>query len=699
MDIHFNDQSDLKMSKSWEYYIRKIYVWRGLPWIVYSCVSLIVLWDLLLPGYILTLDMQFARHIRFEHFFYGFATPLRGTLPFIMILKALNYIFPTWIIQKALLFLIFVLAGLSAHRLCPTDNLAGKYYAGLFYALNPFVFVRFMVGHLLILMAYAIMPLAAKAGIDFLKQTSFHTATRLVILLTLVGMFSAEILLLTLFLIFAILAFRAIRKRTEITHLLKWTGIVAVMFLGVNFYWLGPAALGVKETSLSLVSYEDLLVFTAKMWGVGPNLFFSLATLHGFWRPPEGYVYISDMLPGWFLVYFFLLFLSVYGFMSRRETEDEAKSFAIVAIVSLILATGISTAYFSKFFLFLFENFFFLKAFRDSHKFVVLLALAYSFLGGLGVGELASALKRRSLGRKENSLQVKKALGILLIFLVLAAPFIYSANMLFGLGNNLKVVDYPEEWYEVNEYFKAQEEDFKVLFLPWHQYMWLTWVGRIVGNPADIFFDKPIIRGKNIEVGPIETQSTELDQRYIHFLLNKRDQLTNFGELMAPLNVKYIILVKEVDYKDYDFLYKQKDLAVVIDNSHLTLFENLHETHKFYTVDDEPSFQNWNQLLDHSFRQVEAKPVKFEKVSPAEYRVWGITGKYLIFAQPFDGGWRFNGRPPKPYMDLTNVFEVKGENEGRIYYENMNFMFTAYSISATSCFIVLMLSIVNRKRK
>jgi len=34
------------------------------------------------------------------------------------------------------------------------------------------------------------------------------------------------------------------------------------------------------------------------------------------------------------------------------------------------------------------------------------------------------------------------------------------------------------------------------------------------------------------------------------------------GELLAPLNVKYVILVNEADYQTYDFLKNQKDLSV-----------------------------------------------------------------------------------------------------------------------------------------
>ncbi len=72
----------------------------------------------------------------------------------------------------------------------------------------------------------------------------------------------------------------------------------------------------------------------------------------------------------------------------------------------------------------------------------------------------------------------------------------------------------------------------------------------------------------------IETQSRKPEQLYMQSLLRNRDKIGNFGELLTPLNIKYVILLKEVDYQNYDFLYEQKDLKDIFENGKIVLFEN-----------------------------------------------------------------------------------------------------------------------------
>jgi hypothetical protein len=53
-------------------------------------------------------------------------------------------------------------------------------------------------------------------------------------------------------------------------------------------------------------------------------------------------------------------------------------------------------------------------------------------------------------------------------------------------------------------------------------------------NPASNFFDKPVIQSENTEISTIYSQSTNPGQRYVESLLVKRNNLTNFGELLIP---------------------------------------------------------------------------------------------------------------------------------------------------------------------
>ena len=159
-----------------------------LPFIIYSVLGIVILWDLLLPGYILTLDMVFTPKIPFPREFYGFdGDPLKILhLPFNCFLWCLNKILPSWLIQKILLFLVFFLSGLGAYSICRAESIWGRLFAGFFYVLNPFVYVRFMVGHLNVLMGYCIFPFLLASFIKLVEDSHVESAVKFVLLSTLI---------------------------------------------------------------------------------------------------------------------------------------------------------------------------------------------------------------------------------------------------------------------------------------------------------------------------------------------------------------------------------------------------------------------------------------------------------------------------------------------------------------------------------
>ena len=688
-----------------------VFLLRGLPptggrnfllaALTYSAVALLVLWDLLLPGYVLTLDMVFSPSVKVRDLVYGLGeTPVYGGLiPLFLALKGGSFLLPVWILQKVILFLILFLSGISAFHLCPAGRLPGKLFAGLLYMLNPFVYVRFMAGHWLLLLAYAVTPFAVKSMISLFEERGLRGAVRVALLLTLVATFSSHMLLLNLLVFFAFLLAALFRWRGSLRRLLGLAALALCLFLLLNVYWILPALLFIDKSVLTAISYRDIQVFAAKTWGSGPNIFFSIASMHGFWR--AGYRYISSILPGWYLLYVFILLLAVYGFLSRlsdRRIGGYVKALAAVAVVSLFLGAGAgaSNPALSSFFEWLFESTVFLKGFRDTQKFVALIVLAYAYLGGLGVSDIHAG--------KGGKGSLKKA-SMLLVALALCTPFAYSLNMLGGFNGELRVVDYPAEWYQVNDFLNRQPGDFKVLFFPWHAYMTFSWSGRRLSNPAHAFFDREIIQGENIEVPGIETESRKPIQQYIHFLLKHRDEIRNFGELVAPLNIKYVVLAKEVDYRSYDFLYKQEDLKLVFEGSTLALFENKYETSKFYVVDRVRPFNGWEEILAESRSRnlMEAAYLKagveglkaeekggetltprYVEKSPVEYEVEIPAGGILVFTSPYEEWWRADSTHSQANMGLTNAFHLQKTGTIKVYNEKFKAILTCYLISAST---------------
>jgi hypothetical protein len=673
---------------------------------VFSLLSLVLVLNFISAGYVLTLDMIFTPDtFRISDSFYGLSNQY-SILPLFAFLKFLSLFFSNELLQKSLLFFIFFVSGLSMYKLCPEDWGIGRYFAGFFYMLNPFIDVRFLAGHWLILLAYAVSPIVIRSLMDFFESPSTKRSLYVAFLITFVFFIDTHtpFLIFIVFGIFYIVRIIQSRKNAGMNLAIsKSTVLIGVFMLLLNSYWLVPSFIG-NNVPLGEITSSDLYTFTTKQ-DLNFNTLFTTASMYGFWR--GGYIYTKDLLPYWYFFFIFILFLSVHGFISNYSHPEHGiyvRAFGIIAVISALLATGISGP-FGGIFEFLFNNIFFLKGFREPHKFVALLVLAYAYLGGLGVAELEKVARTRIAGG------YNKFAMLLLIALVLSTPFIYSFTMFNGFWGQLKTTDYPKDWYGVNDYLNQDKQDYNVLFLPWHLYMdfkWLPGGQKRIANPASIFFDKPVIQGDNMEAGSIYSSSSNPISGYIEFLLGKKDKIENFGELVAPINVKYIILTKEVDYEKYDFLKTQKDLELVKDTENLVVFRNRHPVSRFYQVDGMITIKNFDDLLEISktrditsfvivtgneikVQDSDGQPLNYTFVSPVNYVLDRPSKKYIVFSQRYSGSWKLDGKAPFANFGVTNAYDASDVKGNILYYETFDIYLAGYIISGFAFIFLIIL--------
>lgn len=161
---------------------------------------------------------------------------------------------------------------------------------------------------------------------------------------------------------------------------------------------------------------------------------------------------------------------------------------------------------------------------------------------------------------------------------------------------------------------------------------------------------------------------------YVDDLLLKRDGITNFGELISILNVKYIILTKEGDYEEYFFLFDQPDLELIKETENIYVFKNKNNVSRIYQTDD---IANITDKVTVDYKEI--NPVKFELSDV-------ITKKYLVFTETYSEDWKLDGVKPINVSGLVNVYESKGKEIRfeRFYKINL----PAYMISLTT-FIIL----------
>jgi len=625
--------------------------------IFYLSLSLIILSILLKPGYLLSLDMIFGPNPNSD--FYGFGGPAFGVGIWLSSLVQLcSFVAPTWVIQKLFLLLIFFLSGVSAYYLIETKSKVPRYFAGILYMINPFIYIRFLAGHWVILLAYAIIPFAIKYFLKFLDDPSRQNTLKILVPLVFISV-SNHILVLTLLAFLTISCFKVAELRSKTKKVVQGLSLLTLAFLAINAYWVVPLATA-NETMVQQTTERDLFVFAPH--GGGLNIPYSLATMYGFWR--GGYTYTKDIFPAWHLFFVVILFLAVHGFISNYR-DRKAQSLAAIGLISFFLAMGVLGPLRP-----LFENFTLLRSFRDSHKFVGLLVLAYAYLGALGVNSLLSHFKQNN----------RKILSISIVAIALATPIAYNFTQ-FGFWGQLQSTDYPADWYRVNEILNADNQDFNVLFLPWHWYMDFKFVpnqDKRLGNPAEAFFDKPVIYGQNIEVPGIYTQSTNPGQQYLESILSGGNIS---GENLRLLNVKYVMLVKEVDWAWYRDMLDGSDLEPVFDSENLLLYKNPAQVSRFYGADE------------LSPRALET--LNYELISPVKYEIEGGDEKYTIFVPPNldSSDWVLDGGK------APSGFYAAWENQGsEVEYSRFMTYEISYFISLLSVAIVVIGYIILLKR-
>ena len=208
---------------------------------VYILVALLVLWPLLSRGFIFATDMVFVPHPPMP-------AVLTPSYPYEALLHWICLWIPADIVQKILLGLIIVLAGLGMHRLAEawfteSKTQAAYFFAGLLYAVNPFVYSRFMIGQYLILAGYALLPFCLRAVYRLCTAPEFALAVKAAVLLALLGVFSVHMFGIALIASGLLIGFALIRDR----HLRnKWP--VLIMLTGVlatfTSYWWLPIIFG-----------------------------------------------------------------------------------------------------------------------------------------------------------------------------------------------------------------------------------------------------------------------------------------------------------------------------------------------------------------------------------------------------------------------------------------------------------------------
>ncbi len=537
---------------------------------------LIVLWQMLLPGYILTLDMIFTP----KHRVLFSVGSFYNALPVDYLFSFLNQFLSGWVVQKIVLVALFFCLFYLAVKFLPIPKKHyANYWAALLFSLNPFVYERLLAGHWMHLFAYAFLPPFFYYLIEFFKEYSFKQLRGVLLWTLLIGMFSLHFLVMAVLIVSGCFIFKLIglavkqlKTKTangEWLRIGKYALVFGSLFLIFSSYWLAPYFINRNSSLLNTFDSGNQLAFKT----AGSNsteTIFNVLTLYGFWgerEPWAGYfLWPKDNIIFWSVILGLLAIVVITGgYHALKNRKNEALFFLIIGVAAVILACGLGESPFKGFNAWLFDNVGFWRGFRDTQKFSGILAFSYAYFGGFGVWAISEYVAKKLPKYYQPVLWA--------LFLV---PVFYTYTMVGGFARQLQPVWYPTSWYQANEFLNKDNSEFKVVFLPWHQYLSLDFNNYLItANPAKAFFDKPVIQGENMEIGGVFSQAGEKNNKEVEALV--LDQISSAETILQGLKakgVKYIMLDNNLaknDYLKYQFLGSDKLREISF--RHLTIFE------------------------------------------------------------------------------------------------------------------------------
>jgi hypothetical protein len=432
--------------------------------------------------------------------------------------------------------LAFPLAAISAGRLLRHlgAGQVGMVAGGLLYCVNPWVLDRIAVGHVALLLGYAVFPWFVVLVVRDLGR-DWRAAVKAGLLLAL--LIGASIHWLWIAGLFLVVAAGVLGRSARSVI---WT-LGALVAAGVCSVYLlvGSFAAGTTRT---LPDQHDLVAYQSAGSSLA-GLAGHLVSLQGFWRPlPQQPVFL---LPAWPLLWAAVLLVVVLGYarVFRGGSRRPGVAIAVASLLALMLAFG-ARGPSGELYRLLFDHLPMFRVMREPQKFDALLAMGYAVGFGFGAEHLLADLR----GRR------RVAGSALLASLVCAVSF----SMFWGINGSIKPSDVPPGLADAERAMTDREGT--VLVLPWHLYFAFPWTqARVIANPVPALLDRPVLSGDIAELPGVPEQEETARSVAVRRMLAEGPEHDVLAQLQA-LQVRYVLVVRGGDWPLYDWVARQPRL-------------------------------------------------------------------------------------------------------------------------------------------
>jgi hypothetical protein len=444
------------------------------------CLGLLALGPGLRRGFLLSYDMVFVPREPFGAALPGLAPP--RAVPSDLAVAAASRLLPGDVVQKLALLAIFVLGCAGVAALLDREPLLARLAGGVFFAWNPYVGERLIIGQWALLLGYAGLPWALRAALAPGEGRWWRWTGRLCLSLlpAVTGGFAAMGVTALVVVPAAVLAGGARRA-----------GIAIAALAAGSLPWLVPA--------MAHPVYADpagVAAFAARadtpFGSVG-----SLLMLGGAWNAatvPRGYG------GAWSALWLAVVLAALAGFLAGARRRWPG--LPVAAAAGLLIACAGLTAAGRDLLRSVTAAWPAAAALRDGQRFVAPLALAEAL--GCGVA-VAWAMRPRPFRMKASGQAAgADAAGVLLGLAALAAPVLLLPGLAWGAAGRLRPAWYPPGWLAAARLIDAAPAGGAVLVLPWATYRTPSWNhGETVLDPWSRLLSRPVIWNDGTRVGDV----------------------------------------------------------------------------------------------------------------------------------------------------------------------------------------------------
>lgn len=473
---------------------------RGTGALVGLASALLALGPALRPGYLLFYDMVFVPRLGFSDRTLGVDGNVPRAVPNDLMVALASHVVPGWVVQKALLILVFVGVGAGVGALL--GSRLGAAAAAMFATWNPYLAERLAIGHWGFLLGYACLPFLATAA-SAVRRGEPRGRFRLGLWTVVVALTGSTGAVLGLLLVLAVLTVPVpgTLNRAQVRRGRETLWALAIFVLANAAWWFPSIFVGSVGTG-DKAGVEAFMARADTPWGV----FGSLITGGGIWNRATWTPGRSSVLISATMLLVVLVCVGSAAWCRAWRGSAAYAGLSVAGVVGLLIAGAGAIPGGTALVDVAVEHVPGAGLLRDSQKFVALWVVLVAVCAGLGAERL------RAVG---VSWGVDRGRALAVAGTSALWPLVLLTGLAWGLGGQWSAVSYPASFESMRATISAQPPGAVAIF-PWTLYRrypfdndqvlldpWQRLSGRDVLVNDDLPLSNQVVRGESPDAARI----------------------------------------------------------------------------------------------------------------------------------------------------------------------------------------------------